>query len=80
MDSLGLLAVQGTLKNLLQLHNSKASIIWHSDFFMVQLSHVYMIIGLPRWLRGKESASNVGDPSSIPESGRSPGEGNDNPL
>ena len=32
------------------------------------------------WLSGKESACNVGDPGSVPESGRSPGEGNDNPL
>ena len=37
-----LLAVQGTLKSLLQHHNSKASILWHSAFFMVQLSHPYM--------------------------------------
>ena len=36
------LAVQGTLKSLLQHHNSKASIIWHSAFLMVQLSHLYM--------------------------------------
>ena len=40
-----LLAVQGTLKNLLQHHNLKASIIWHSAFFTVQLSHPYMITG-----------------------------------
>ena len=39
------LAVQGTLKSLLQHHNSKASIIWHSAFFMVQLSHLYMTTG-----------------------------------
>ena len=37
-----LFAVQGTLKNLLQHHNSKASILWHSAFFIVQLSHPYM--------------------------------------
>ena len=37
-----LLAVQGTLKSLLQHHNSKASILWHSAFFIVQLSHLYM--------------------------------------
>ena len=36
--------------------------------------------GLPRWLSGKESACNAGNPGSIPGSGRSPGEGNDNPL
>ena len=40
-----LFAVQGTLKNLLQHHSSKASIIWHSAFFMVQLSHPYITIG-----------------------------------
>ena len=42
IDWLDLLAVQGTLKSLLQHHSSKASIIWHSAFFMVQLSHPYM--------------------------------------
>ena len=40
-----LLAVQGTLKSLLQRHSSKASILWCSDFFMVQLSHLYMTAG-----------------------------------
>ena len=45
MDWLDLLAVQGTLKSLLQHHNVKASIFWCSAFFMVQLSHVYMTIG-----------------------------------
>ena len=39
MDWLDLLAVQGTLKSLLQCHSSKASILWHSAFFTVQLSH-----------------------------------------
>ena len=42
MDWLDLLAVQGTLKSLLQHHSSKASILWHSTFFMAQLSHPYM--------------------------------------
>ena len=42
MDWLDLLAVQGTLKSLLQHHSSKASILQHSAFFMVQLSHPYM--------------------------------------
>ena len=42
MDWFDLLAVQGTLKNLLQHHNSKASIFRHSAFFIVQLSHPYM--------------------------------------
>jgi len=45
MDWLDLLAVQGTLKSLLQHHNSKASILKHSAFFLVQLSHPYMTTG-----------------------------------
>ena len=45
MDRLDLLAVQGTLKSLLQHHSSKASILWCSVFFTVQLSHPYMTIG-----------------------------------
>ena len=45
MDWLDLLAVQGTLKSPLQHHSSKASILWHSAFFMVQLSHPYMTTG-----------------------------------
>ena len=53
MDWLDLLAVQGTLKSLLQHHSSKASILWRSTFFMVQLSHPYMTTGktiaLTRW-------------------------------
>ena len=44
MDSLDL-AVQGTLKSLLHNHNSKASVLPHFAFFMVQLSHPYMTIG-----------------------------------
>ena len=44
MDWLALLAVQGTLKILLQHHSSKASILWHSAFFIVQLSHPYMTV------------------------------------
>ena len=54
MDWLDLLAVQGTLKNLLQHHSSKASILRCSAFFIVQLSHLYMTTGktiaLTRWL------------------------------
>jgi len=42
MDWLDLLAVQGTLKNLLQYHSSKASVLWCSAFFIVQFSHPYM--------------------------------------
>ena len=45
MDWLDLLEVQGALKNLLQHHSSKASILWHSAFFMVHLSHPYMTTG-----------------------------------
>ena len=45
MDCLGLLAVQGTLKSLLQHHSSKASILQCSAFFIVQLSHPYMTTG-----------------------------------
>ena len=45
MDWLDLLAVQGILKSLLQHHSSKASILWRSAFFTVQLSHPYMTIG-----------------------------------
>ena len=45
MDWLDLLAVQGTLKSLLQHHSSKASILWHSVFFIVHLSHPYMTTG-----------------------------------
>ena len=53
MDWLDLLAVQGTLKSLLQHHSSKVSILRHSAFFIVQLSHPYMTTGktiaLTRW-------------------------------
>ena len=53
MDWLDLLAVQGTLKSLLQHHSSKASILWHSALFTVQFSHPYMTtektIALTRW-------------------------------
>ena len=53
MDCLDLLAVQGTLKSLLQHHSSKASIFQHSAFFTIQLSHPYMTTGktiaLTRW-------------------------------
>ena len=49
MDWLDLLAVQGTLKSLLQHHSSKASILQCSDFFIVQLSHPYMTTGKPKF-------------------------------
>ena len=59
MDWLDLLAVQGTHKSLLQHHSSKTSILWHSAFFIVQVSHPYMptrkTIALTRWtFVGKE--------------------------
>ena len=47
IDWLDLLAVQGTLKSLLQHHSSKASVLWCSAFFMVQLSHPYTTTGKP---------------------------------
>ena len=54
MDWLHLLAVQGTLKSLLQHHSSKGSILWHSAFFIVQLSHPYLTTGkntaLTKWI------------------------------
>ena len=53
MDWLDLLAVQGTLKSLLQHHSSKASVLQHSPFFIIQISHPYMstgkIMALTRW-------------------------------
>ena len=53
VDCFDLLAVQGTLKSLLQHHSSTASILWHSAFFILQLSHPYMTTGktlaLTRW-------------------------------
>ena len=53
IDWLDLLVVQGTLKSLLQHHSSKVSVLWHSAFFIVQLSHPYMTTGktiaLTRW-------------------------------
>ena len=76
MDWLDLLVVQGTLKSLLQHHSSKASILQHSAFFMVQLSHLYTTtgktIGLTRWtfvgkvmslLLNKLSRSHQGTPN-----------------
>ena len=79
MDWLDLLAVQWTLKSLLQHHSSKASILWCSAFFIVQLSHPYMTtektIALTR-----QTTCNAGDLGWIAGSGRSPGEGNCNPL
>ena len=53
MNWLDPLSVKGTLKSLLQYHSSKASVLWHSAFFIIQLSHPYMMTGkttaLTRW-------------------------------
>ena len=62
MDWFYLLAVQGTVKSLLQHRSSKASVLWHSAFFMVQVSHPYMTTGktiaLTRWTFVKQLSSN----------------------
>ena len=64
IDWLDLLAVQGTLKSLLQHHSSKASIFWHSAFFTVQLSHPYMTTGktiaLTRWMEVRDIVQETG--------------------
>ena len=85
MDWLDLLAVQGALKSLLQHHSSKASILWFSAFFIVQLSHTWLLfsykkLGFPCGSDGKESACNAGDIGSISRSGKSTGGGSGNPL
>ena len=59
MDWLDLLAVQGTLKSLLQHHNSKASILLHSALFIVQLSHPYMTTGKTKALTRQTFAGRV---------------------
>ena len=59
MDWLHLLAVQRTLKSLLQHHSSKASILWHSAFFTVQLSHPYMTTGKTIALTGQTFVDKV---------------------
>ena len=59
MDWLDLLAVQGTLKSLLQHHSSKASIRWHSAFFIVQLSHPYVTIRKTRGLTRQSFVSKA---------------------
>ena len=70
IDWFDLLAVQGTLKSLLQHHSSKASILWRSAFFMVQLSHLYMTTGKPialtRWkMNTKVDKLGSFDPKSL---------------
>ena len=59
MGWLDLLAVQGTLKSLLQHHSSKASILWHSAFFIVQLSYPYMTTGKTKALTRRTFADKV---------------------
>ena len=59
IDWFDLLAIQGTLKSLLQHHSSKASILWHSAFFMVQLSHPYMTTGKTIALTRRTSLGKV---------------------
>ena len=59
MDWLDLLAVQGTLKSLLQYHSSKASLLWHSASFIVQLSHPYMTTGKTIALTRQTSVGKV---------------------
>ena len=54
-----LLTVQGTVKSLLQHHSSKASILWHSAFFIVQLSHPYMTTGKTTALTGQTFVGKV---------------------
>ena len=58
-DWFDLLAVQGTLKSLFQYHSSKASILWCSAFFIVQLSHPYMTTGKPTALSRRTFVGNV---------------------
>ena len=59
MDWLDLLAIQGTLKSLLQHHTSKASILWRSAFFTVQVSHPYMTTGKTIALTGRTLVGKV---------------------
>ena len=59
MDWLDLLVIKGTPKSLLKLHSSKASILWHSAFFIVQLSHPYMTTGKPRALTRRTFVGKV---------------------
>ena len=92
IDWLDLLAVPGTLKSLPQHHSSKASVLWHSAFFMVQLSYPYLMtgktitltiqtfVGFPSGSVVKESTCNAGDTGLISGPGRSPGGGHGNPL
>ena len=72
IDWFDLLAVQGTLKSLLQLHSSKASVLQHSAFFMIQLSYPYMTTGktiaLTRWaFLGKVITNKASGGDGIPD-------------
>ena len=69
MDWLDLLEVQGTLKSLLQHHSSKASILWRSAFFTVQLSHPYMTTGKTIALTRRTFVSKVMWHNKIPQTG-----------
>ena len=62
IDWFDLLAVQGTLKSLLQHHSSKASILWHSAFLIVQLSHPYMTIEKNHAAKSLQSCPTLCDP------------------
>ena len=67
MDWFDLLTVQGTLKNLLQHHSSKASVLQHSDFFIIQFSHPYMTTGKTmKWSESHSVMSNSLDPVDSP--------------
>ena len=65
IDWFDVLVVQGTLKSLLQHHSSKASILWHSAFFMVQLSHPYLTTGKRIALTAAAAAAKVLQFSSV---------------
>ena len=59
IDWFDLLAVQGTFKSLLQHHSSKASVLWHSAFVMIQLSHPYMTTGKTKALTARTFVRKV---------------------
>ena len=68
IDWLNLLAVQGTLKSLLQHHSSKAPILWLSAFLIVQLSHSYRLLEKPVYSKIQSMVTGIwGDPSHNPE-------------
>ena len=73
MDWLALLAVQGTLKSLLQHHSSKASILWRSAFCIVQLSHPYMTTGKTIALTRRTLHFSMVNGLSLPTKMQAPG-------